>query len=89
MLFQIRRKNSQRTHPWRKLLGERARAMMRHHHGHHFLFHKAPRPIARRALLIAQEFFNSVVIERRQRHSGERKIDSMMAAISDLGRVAR
>src|SRR5205085_4544777 len=35
---------------------------------HHLLLHKPPRPIARRALLIGEELFNGVVIQRGRSH---------------------
>src|SRR5437762_13773860 len=31
---------------------------------HHFLLHETPRPIAGRALVVSQEFFDGVIIQR-------------------------
>src|SRR5437773_11068734 len=41
-----------------------ARAMAGHYLGHDFLLHKTPRPIACRALVVCEELFYAVVIQR-------------------------
>ena len=32
--------------------------------GQHFLLHKSPRPVARRALIVGKKIFNPIVIQR-------------------------
>src|SRR5947207_11266397 len=53
------------------MLRKLARAMTGYDLLHHLLLHKPPRPIARRALLIGEELFNGVVIQRGRSHVAE------------------
>ena len=48
----------------REMFRKFGRAMAGHDLGHDFLLHKTPRPIACRALVVGEEFFNGVVIQR-------------------------
>jgi hypothetical protein len=61
--FQVRRIKAQRAHPQRELFRELARAMAGHDLGHDFLLHKTPGPVAGRALVVGEEFFDIVVIQ--------------------------
>src|SRR4029434_3421290 len=51
------------------------RSMTRHDFGHDFFLHKAPHPITSRPLIVGQEFFNGVVIERGWGHAMQLRQD--------------
>src|SRR4029453_4720310 len=46
------------------MFGEFSRPMAGHDLAHDFLLHETPRPVACRAFVVRQEFFDRVVIER-------------------------
>src|SRR5438552_12014611 len=50
------------------MLRKLGRTMTGHDFLHHFPLHKPPRPIAGRALLIREELFNRVIIQRGRSH---------------------
>ena len=64
MLSQIWCVKPQGAHSWSKMFRELARTMARNDLGQDFLVHKTPSPIARRALLIREKFFDVIVIQR-------------------------
>ena len=64
VLLQIRSVEAQCAHPRREMFRKLARTMARNDFRQDFLLHKTPRSIARCALLICEQLFNSVVIER-------------------------
>ena len=64
VLFQVRSKEAQRTHPWSEMFRKFGRAMAGHDLGPDFFLHKTPRPITRRALVVGEEFLDGVVIQR-------------------------
>ena len=64
VLFQMRSIEAQRAHPRREVFRKFGRAMAGHDFGHDFLLHKTPRPIACRALVVREEVFDGVVIQR-------------------------
>src|SRR5438876_3194886 len=64
VLFQVRSKETQRSHARPEVFWKFGRAMAGNDLGHDFLLHKTPHLIARRALVVREEFFDGVVIER-------------------------
>src|SRR2546430_11099665 len=64
VLFQVRSIEAQCAHARSEIFRKFSRAMARHDLGHNFLVHKTPRPIACRPLIIREEFFDTVVIQR-------------------------
>src|SRR5437764_5914119 len=68
MLFQLRRIKPKCAHPRGEMFGKPARPMAGNDLGHHLLLHKTSRSIARRALLIREELFNRVIIQRGRSH---------------------
>src|SRR2546425_1280940 len=69
MFFQVRRKKSELAHSRNKLIWKFSSAMTRHDLRHGFLLNKTPRPIARRALIVDEKFFDAVIIERSHTQS--------------------
>src|ERR1700682_1351726 len=63
VLFQVRSKEAQRTHPWPEMFRKFGRAMAGHDLGYDFVLHKTPCAIACRALVVGKEFFDGVVIQ--------------------------
>src|SRR5215467_6316470 len=63
-LFQIRRKKSELAHSGDQLFRKFSRAMTRDDFRRRFLQHETPRAIAGRALIVGQEFFHPVIVER-------------------------
>ena len=64
MSLQVRRKQTQRAHPRDELLREAALAVTLHHDRPHFFVNKPARSVPGGALLIGQELFDPVVIQR-------------------------
>src|ERR1700675_1339368 len=64
VLFQVRSKEAQRTHPWPEMFRKFGRAMEGHDLGHDFVLHKTPCAIACCALVASEELFDRVIIQR-------------------------
>jgi len=63
----------------RQSIARLRRAFQDHDLGHDFVPHKTPRPIACRAFILREKFFDCVVIQRWQCHAGGLgKIDTIM-----------
>ena len=65
MSLKVRRKETQRAHPRNELLREATFAVTLHHDRPHFFVNEPPRSVPGGALLIGQELFDPVVIQRR------------------------